>query len=122
MDPEGTEEKAQRIVKGMNMAWGNVVLSENQNDVEACLAEQTYEADIPARGTAESTSSALFSTVASRGSQAMKGKTANDGFEGIVGPSGSLREVLDLVRPAAPIDSTALLLGEPRPVNELLPP
>jgi len=102
------------------MAWGNVVLSENQNDVEACLAEQTYEADIPARGTAESTSSALFSTVASRGSQAMKGKTANDGFEGIVGASGSLREVLDLVRTVAPTNSTVLIQGETGTGKELI--
>src|SRR5258707_15268238 len=87
------------------MAWGNVVLTENLNDVEPCLAEQAYEADIPALGTAESTSSALFSTVASRGHQAMKGKTANEGFEGIVGASRSLREVLDLVRTVAPTDS-----------------
>jgi formate hydrogenlyase transcriptional activator len=102
------------------MAWGNVVLSGNQNDVEACLTEQAYEADIPMRGTAESTSSALFSTVASRGSQAMKGKTANDGFEGIVGASGSLREVLDLVRTVALTDSTALIEGETGTGKELI--
>ncbi len=28
------------------MAWGNAVLSENQNDVEACLTERGYQADI----------------------------------------------------------------------------
>ncbi len=49
------------------MAWGNAVLSENQNDVEACLTERGYEAAISACATAESTSSALFSTAASRG-------------------------------------------------------
>jgi formate hydrogenlyase transcriptional activator len=102
------------------MAWGNVVLSENQNDVEACLAEQAYEPDILTCATAESTSSALFSTVASRGSQAMKGKTANDSFEGIVGASGSLREVLDLVRTVAPTDSTALIEGETGTGKELI--
>ena len=102
------------------MAWGNVVLTENLNDVEPCLAEQGYEADIPALGTAESTSSALFSTVASRGHQAMKGKTANEGFEGIVGASRSLREVLDLVRTVAPTDSTALIEGETGTGKELI--
>ncbi len=102
------------------MAWGNVVLLENQNDVEACLAEQAYEADIPTRGTAESTSSALFSSVASRGRQAMNGKTANDSFEGIVGASRSLREVLDLVRTVAPTDSTALIEGETGTGKELI--
>jgi formate hydrogenlyase transcriptional activator len=102
------------------MAWGNVVLSENQNDVEAYLAEQACEADILTCATAESTSSALFLTVASRGSQAVKGKTANDSFEGIVGASGSLREVLDLVRTVAPTDSTALIEGETGTGKELI--
>ena len=102
------------------MACGNAVLSENQNDVEACLSEQANEADIPTRGTAESTSSALFSRVASRGRQAMEGKTANDSFEGIVGASRSLREVLDLVRTVAPTDSTALILGETGTGKELI--
>jgi formate hydrogenlyase transcriptional activator len=102
------------------MAWGNVVLSENQNCVEAYLAEQAYEADTPTRGTAESTSSALFSNVASRGRQAMDGETANDSFEGIVGSSRSLREVLDLVRTVAPTDSTALIEGETGTGKELI--
>jgi len=102
------------------MAWGNVVLSENQNDVEACVTERGYEAEIPTCATAESTSSALFSNVASRGSQAMKGNTANDGFEGIVGSSGSLREVLDLVRTVAHTDSTALIEGETGTGKELI--
>src|SRR5258707_2836831 len=57
------------------MAWENAILSENQNDVEPCLAEQAaYEAGVTKHATAESTSSALFSPVASRGRQAMNGK------------------------------------------------
>jgi formate hydrogenlyase transcriptional activator len=94
------------------MAWGNAVLSENQNDVETCLIEQGYKAEIPTCATAECTSSALFS--------AMKDKTANVGFEGIVGASGSLREVLDLVRTVAPTDSTALIEGETGTGKELI--
>src|SRR5258708_32539017 len=97
------------------MAWGNAVLLENQNDVEACLAEQAYEADIPTRGTAESTSSALFSKVASRGRRPMEGKTANDSFEGIVGATSSLREVLVLVPTVAPTETMALSLVETGP-------
>jgi formate hydrogenlyase transcriptional activator len=120
VDPAGTEQKAQQIVGGTIMAWGSVVFSENQNDVEAWLAEQAYEADIPTRGTAESTSSALFSTVAFRDRQAMKGTTANDVFEGIVGASGALREVLDLVRTVAPTDSTVLIEGETGTGKELI--
>src|SRR5258708_15491965 len=104
----------------MDMAWGNVVLTENKNDVEVCLAEQAYEEDIPTRGTAESTSSALFSNVASRGRQAMEGKTANDSFEGIVGASRSLREVLDLVRTVAPTESTPLIDAAAGTRNELI--
>ena len=102
------------------MAWGNVVLAEDLNDVEACVTERGYEAEIPTCATAESTSSALFSTVASRGRQAMMGDAANDGFEGIVGASESLREVLDLVRTVAPTDSTALIQGETGTGKELV--
>ncbi len=102
------------------MAWGNAALSENQNDVEACVTERGYEAEIPTYATAESTPSALFSTVASRGRQAMEGTTANDGFEGIVGTSGALREVLDLVRMVAPADCTALIEGETGTGKELI--
>jgi formate hydrogenlyase transcriptional activator len=94
------------------MAWGNVVLSENQNDVEDCLTERRYEADISTRVIAESTSSALFSTVASRGRQPMSSNGVNDGFEDIVGESRALRGVLDLVRIVAPTNSTALIEGE----------
>jgi formate hydrogenlyase transcriptional activator len=102
------------------MAWGNALPFENHNDVEACVTERGYQAEIPTCATAESTSSALFSTVASRGSQATKGKIANDSFEGIVGTSGLLREVLDLVRTVAPTDSTALIEGETGTGKELI--
>ncbi len=102
------------------MAWGNAVLSENRNDVEACLTERGYEVGISARGTAESTSSALFSTVASRGRQAMSSKGVIDGFEDIVGASRALREVLDLVRIVAPTNSTALIEGETGTGKELI--
>jgi transcriptional regulator with GAF, ATPase, and Fis domain len=103
------------------MAWEKAILSENQNDVEPCLAERAaYEAGITTRVTAESTSSALFSPVASRGRQAMKGKGVNDGFEEIIGARGALREVLDLVRTVAPTDSTALIEGETGTGKELI--
>jgi len=103
------------------MAWENAILSVNQNDVEACLAEQAaYEAGITTRATAISTSSALFSPVASRGRHAMKGKGVSDGFEEIIGASGALREVLDLVRTVAPTDSTALIVGETGTGKELI--
>ena len=107
------------------MAWENAILSENQNDVEPCLAGQAayqaaYEVGITTRATAESTSSALFSPVASRGRQAMKGKGVNDDFEEIIGARGALREVLDLVRTVAPTDSTALIEGETGTGKELI--
>jgi len=50
----------------------------------------------------------------------MKGKTANDGFESIVGQSVSLRIVLDLVRTVAPTDSTVLIEGETGTGKELI--
>lgn len=102
------------------MAWGNVVLSESQNDVEACLAEQAYGEDIPTRGTAQSASSALFSNDASRGRQAKKSKDASEGLEGIVGASRGLQEVLDLVRTVAPTNSTVLIQGETGTGKELI--
>jgi len=102
------------------MTWGNGVLSENQIDVEGCLTEREYEDDIPARATAESTSPALFPTVASRGLQAMKGKGLNNGFEEIIGARGALRDVVALVRTVAPTDSTALIEGETGTGKELI--
>jgi len=102
------------------MAWENAVLSENRNDVEACLTERGYQADISTRVTAESTSSALFSTVASRARQALRGKGVNDGFARIIGASEALQEVLDLVRIVAPTDSTALIEGETGTGKELI--
>jgi formate hydrogenlyase transcriptional activator len=94
---------------GTEMTWGNANLSENQNGAE-----------IPTCSIAESTSSALFSTVTSGDHPATIGRTANDGFEGIVGASVSLREALDLVRTVAPTDSTALILGETGTGKELI--
>jgi len=91
------------------MTWGNANLSENQNGAE-----------IPTCSIAESTSSALFSTVTSRDHPATIGRAANDGFEGIVGASASLREALDLVRTVAPTDSTALIEGETGTGKELI--
>ena len=94
------------------MTWGNAVLSENRNDVEACLTERGYRADVSTHTTAESTSSALFSTVTSRGLHSMNSKRENDGFAGIVGASEALREVLKLVQIVAATNSTTLILGE----------
>ena len=102
------------------MAWENTVISENQNDVEVSLTQREYEANIPARTTAESTSSALFLTVASRSRQVMNGNTVNDGFEDIVGASRALREVLNLVRTVAPTSSTVLIVGETGTGKELI--
>jgi formate hydrogenlyase transcriptional activator len=113
VDPAGTEENAQRIVRGTIMAWESAVFSENQNDAEACLARQAaYKAGITRRATPASTSPTLFSTVATRGRQAMKGKGRNNGFEEIIGARGALRNVLALVRTVASTDSTALIEGE----------
>ena len=104
-----------------SVTWENAVRSESQNDVEAYLTERaSCEAAIPALATAESTSSWLFPTVASRGRKAIKGKGPNDDFEDIIGARGALREVLDLVRTVAATDSTVLIVGETGTGKELI--
>lgn len=45
---------------------------------------------------------------------------SNSAFEGIIGTSARLREVLDLVRTVAPIDSTVLIQGETGTGKELI--
>jgi formate hydrogenlyase transcriptional activator len=102
------------------MAWENAVLSEDQNDVEVYLTEREYQADMVPRAAAGSTSSALLPTVVSRCRQAKKSKGVNDGFEDIVGASGALRKVLDLVRTVAPTNSTTLIEGETGTGKELI--
>jgi len=102
------------------MAWGNVVLSENGNHLEAYLTEREYQTSNSARSAAESSASALFLTIASRSRQAMNDDGANDGFKDIIGSSRGLREVLDLVRAVAPTDSTALIEGETGTGKELV--
>jgi formate hydrogenlyase transcriptional activator len=102
------------------MAWGNVVLSENQNDVELYHSERPYQGDMLTGATAGSTPLALLQTVAPRDRRAKQSVGANDGFEGIVGASGVLREVLDLVRTVAPTNSTVLIQGETGTGKELI--
>ena len=102
------------------MTLGNTILAENQNTVEARLAEREYEASIPANATAQSTSSALFFTIVSRSLQAKQREDVNEGFEDFVGTSRALREVLDLVRIVAPTTSTALIEGETGTGKELV--
>ena len=50
-----------------------------------------------------------------------KGEDDREGFEGIVGSSAALMEVLDLVRTVAPSDSTVLIKGESGTSNNSLP-
>jgi formate hydrogenlyase transcriptional activator len=102
------------------MAWGNAVLSEDLNDVQVYYSDRPYQGDLLTGATAGFTPSALLPTVASRGRQAKKSKDVNEGFDGIVGASRGLREVLDLVRTVAPTDSTALIEGETGTGKELI--
>jgi formate hydrogenlyase transcriptional activator len=102
------------------MAWGNVVLSENVNDVDLYHSERPYLGDKLTGATAGSTPLALLQTVAPRDRHAKQSVGANDGFEGIVGASGVLREVLDLVRTVAPTNSTVLIQGETGTGKELI--
>jgi formate hydrogenlyase transcriptional activator len=102
------------------MAWGNVVLTEDLNDVEVYHGERPYQGDLLTGATAGFTPSALLQTVASRGRHAKHSVGVNEGFEGIVGASRGLREVLDLVRTVAPTNSTALIEGETGTGKELI--
>jgi formate hydrogenlyase transcriptional activator len=102
------------------MAWGNVVLTEDLNDVEVYHNESPYQGDMLTGATAGSTPLALLQTVAPRDRHAKQSVGVNDGFEGIVGASEALREVLDLVRTVAPTDSTALIEGETGTGKELI--
>ena len=102
------------------MAWGKAVLSEDLNDVRIFRSECPYRSDILTAATVRSTASALLQTVASSSRQAEKSKDVNEGFEGIVGTSRALREVLDLVRTVAPSNSTVLVEGETGTGKELI--
>ena len=102
------------------MAWGNVVLTEDLNDVGVYHGERPYQGDMLTGATAGSIPSALLRTVALRGRHAKHSVGVNDGFEGIVGTSRALGEVLDLVRTVAPTNSTALIEGETGTGKELI--
>jgi len=102
------------------MAWGNVVLTEDLNDVELYHSERPYQGDMLTGATADSTPLTPLQTVAPRDRRAKQSVGANDGFEGIVGASGVLREVLDLVRTVAPTNSTVLIQGETGTGKELI--
>jgi formate hydrogenlyase transcriptional activator len=82
------------------MVWENAVLSENHNDMSRAWKCRPH--------------------ILARRHQAEKSTDVNEGFEGIVGASRALREVLDLVRTVAPSNSTALLEGETGTGKELI--
>src|SRR6266478_8354094 len=102
------------------MAWGNVVLTEDLNDVELYHSERPYQGDKLTGATAGSTPLALLQTVAPRDRHAKQSVGANDGFEGMVGCSKPLQEALDLVRTVASTDSAVLVLGETGTGKELI--
>jgi len=102
------------------MAWEHAVLSEDPCSVEADRTGREHLAGRLTAAMAESASSALLTTVGSRSRQLMKTEDVNGGFEGIVGESVVLREVLDLVRTVAPTNSTALIEGETGTGKELI--
>jgi len=102
------------------MAWGNVVLTEDLNDVDVYHSERPYQGDMLTGATAGSTPLALLQTVAPRDRHAKQSVGVSDGFEGMVGCSEPLQEALDLVRTVASTDSTVLVLGETGTGKELI--
>jgi hypothetical protein len=93
------------------MAWGNAVLSRTQYDVESCLTGRGCQANVPTCANSRTQHLALYRRIQRPSGHGQQGM--NHGFENIVGGSGALRGVLDLVRIVAPTDSTALIEGEP---------
>ncbi len=110
--------KAERIAGGTSMAWENAVLREN--DLELHHPANEYQASVLAGATADCDLSVLLPTIASRGPQAKNSRGVNVGFANIVGASGALREVLDLVRTVSPTNCTALIEGETGTGKELI--
>ncbi len=78
------------------MAWESALLSENQNDLDACHAGGEDQPNILAVATGDFNSSRLLGSIPFRGWQSKKSNGVNDGFEDIVGQSEALREVLEL--------------------------
>jgi formate hydrogenlyase transcriptional activator len=101
------------------MGSGNAVLSEDQDRPDVPHTGREYEAEMLADAASDS-HSGLLPALASQRRQAKKCRDANDGFEHIVGASGALRGVLDLVRTVAPTNSTALIEGETGTGKELI--
>jgi formate hydrogenlyase transcriptional activator len=99
------------------MGWGNAILSEDQDRPEVPDTGREVVAEMLADAASDSMHSGLLPA---RGRQAKKCRDANDGFEHIVGASGALRGVLDLVRTVAPTNSTALIEGETGTGKELI--
>jgi len=83
-------------------------------------SKRPFRSDILTGATARSTASTLLQTLAPRSRQAGESKHVNEGFEGIIGASRSLREVLDLIRTVAPTNSTVLVEGETGTGKELV--
>jgi hypothetical protein len=75
------------------MAWESVFVSENQSDVETFRCKHENKSET-LTGAVDSASSAFIPNVAARGLRTKQDKGVNDGFAGIVGASGALREVL----------------------------
>jgi len=102
------------------MAWENVVLTEAPDNFAAYGGEPEYQQGRLMGETDNSASSAFLTTETSREHRTERTNGANDGFESIVGASGALREVLELVRTVAPTNSTALIEGETGTGKELI--
>jgi formate hydrogenlyase transcriptional activator len=101
------------------MAWEGVVLSQEQGYAGAHSGVHENESETFTEDF-DSAASVFIPNVVARGLRAKQDKAVHDGFAGIVGASGALREVLDLVRIVAPTNSTALIEGETGTGKELI--
>jgi formate hydrogenlyase transcriptional activator len=101
------------------MFWGNVMQAENSRHAGAGRTGGDYHPRV-SPVMADSPTSTLLARVVTRRQQAAELEGVNHGFQGIIGASGTLREVLELVRRVSPTDSTTLIEGETGTGKELI--
>jgi len=98
------------------MSRDNIIVLDGREANSFCRSSRSFAA-LPSRTTSRDYSSARTEPLVAPQRSAT---TERDGFEGIVGCSAALTEVLHQVRTVAPTDSTVLLEGETGTGKELI--
>jgi len=98
------------------MSRDNIIVLDGREAASFCRSSRSFAA-LPSRTTSRDCSSARTEPLVAPHRPV---STERDGFEGIVGCSAALTEVLHQVRTVAPTDSTVLLEGETGTGKELI--